>query len=136
MGRSKLSYFDSFMEKVEIIPEHPCWEWIASKRTGYGNFRNKPAHRVSLKLFKNIDVPKGMDAMHSCDNRGCVNPMHLSVGTRKQNVDDMLNKRRHRNHIKTHCAQGHPYDEHNTYWHPRGWRQCKECQRIRMRAKR
>lgn len=64
---------------------------------GYGQFslngRAAYAHRVSYEMAKGL-IPKGMQIMHSCDNRGCVNPAHLSLGTFDQNMADMTNKRR------------------------------------------
>lgn len=36
---------------------------------------------------------------------------------------------------KTHCAQGHPYDEANTYWRKSGWRDCRACRREYMRRR-
>lgn len=51
------------------------------------------AHRVSYMAF-NGEIPKGKCIIHSCDNRSCVNPDHLSIGTKKQNTQDMIKKDR------------------------------------------
>lgn len=76
-----------------------CWLWQAGKKGGgygvfwlYGALRG--AHRAALSLYKAepIDVP--LDAMHSCDNPACVNPEHLSYGTRTQNMRDASRKGR------------------------------------------
>jgi hypothetical protein len=40
------------------------------------------------------DIPDGMVVMHSCDNRMCVNPAHLSVGTQSQNILDAIERGR------------------------------------------
>jgi ribosome-binding protein aMBF1 (putative translation factor) len=38
------------------------------------------------------DVPSGLDVCHSCDNKICVRPDHLWIGTRKQNIHDARDK--------------------------------------------
>jgi HNH endonuclease len=75
-------------------PNSGCWLWIGSihARTGYGYINmpgNTPlrAHRLAYTLFKGL-IPKGLDVRHTCDTRCCVNPDHLLVGTRKQNMED------------------------------------------------
>jgi len=75
-----------------------CWEWIGSKNPkGYGCFRVrgtlKPAHRVAYDLFVGI-IPEGLRVLHKCDNRACVNPKHLWLGTNQDNTNDMISKGR------------------------------------------
>lgn len=64
---------------------------IGSKEKGY---HNPGAHKVAYILMK-ADVPPGMHVMHSCDNPTCINPLHLSVGTPRDNVYDSIAKGRH-----------------------------------------
>ncbi len=52
------------------------------------------AHRASYQVYKG-DIPDGLVIMHSCDNPSCVNPDHLTAGTQKQNIHDMMKKGRH-----------------------------------------
>lgn len=88
-----------FFSKVNIPEENlfDCWEWTAYKTTkGYGQFtfKNKEhkAHRISYLIW-NKKFPTNF-ACHSCDNRLCVNPLHLWDGTNQQNIQDMVNKNR------------------------------------------
>lgn len=124
-----------------------CWEWAAARiNTGYGVInvggRVLLAHRVSHELFIG-PVPAGAEVRHSCDNPPCVNPQHLSLGSHADNMRDMAERGRARggdhHAAKTHCPQGHPYDEANTYLAPakgRANRQCRECKRVQLRASR
>lgn len=70
-----------------------CWEWTASKNVkGYGTFGHAPgksclAHRFSWELH-NGPVPPGLYVCHRCNNRACVRPDHLYVGTQKDNMRD------------------------------------------------
>lgn len=74
-----------------------CWYWIGSiDCVGYGRFPYEgetKAHRVSWKLFHGI-ITKGMNVLHKCDVRSCVNPDHLFLGTQLDNVADMVSKNR------------------------------------------
>lgn len=90
---------EDFWAKVE--KSDGCWEWIGHRlqTNGYGqtawNGKREVAHRISWML-SNAPVPKGMVevvVMHRCDNRACVRPDHLMLGTQKQNIADMFQKR-------------------------------------------
>lgn len=78
-----------------------CWEWTGAicPTTGYGDFSaggagsNVGAHRASYEL--NIGpIPPGLFVLHRCDNRRCVRPDHLFLGTQRDNVRDMIAKGR------------------------------------------
>lgn len=83
---------DRLWSKVEIKGEDECWPWKGARRpTGHGNFglngHVTSAARVAYVLV-NGPVEDGLDVMHSCDNGWCLNPAHLSQGTRSQNMLD------------------------------------------------
>jgi len=85
--------FWTLIEKTDT-----CWIWQGPKdKDGYGRYNMKPtrygAHRLAY-LWTKGDIPAGYVVMHSCDNPGCVNPDHLSVGTQIDNIKDMDSKGR------------------------------------------
>lgn len=89
-----------FWSKVEMIPFHECWEWTSNKTIyGYGLFKinrevdNKSAHRMAWEMTYG-SIPKGLFVLHSCDNRGCVRPYHLRLGTHQDNMDDKVKRNR------------------------------------------
>jgi hypothetical protein len=79
-----------------------CWEWTGSTNSrGYGLIRAPRrgpllfAHRYSAMLVHGMLSRKEL-VLHHCDNRKCINPEHLYIGTPQQNMDDMHSRGRWR----------------------------------------
>jgi hypothetical protein len=86
-----------FWAKVDKTGE--CWKWVGALHAphGYGvilrDRRLVLAHRMSWELTYGA-IPPGMQVLHKCDNKPCVRPTHLWLGTQQDNVDDMISKGR------------------------------------------
>ena len=146
MRRKTLKEF--FWLRVQKGPD--CWLWTGRKDSfGYGIVqlgRGEPrtgAHRVSWEIHngalpKDEDKKRGICVLHECDNPQCVRPDHLFLGTRADNSHDAQRKGRLNvpekgwRGIRTHCPNGHAFDDVNTYLH-NGSRLCRSCRAINQR---
>ena len=127
-----------FMDKVKSFERGKCWEWNASKlNSGYGQFsylgKRVTAHRFSYFM---VNSPQGapLHVCHTCDNKICVNPDHLWLGTAQDNHRDKTDKGRHHYKKRTHCPKGHEFTIKNTLIRTdNGSRKCRLCEQARLR---
>ena len=108
-GKPKGELIDRFLRRVnkqgKIVSEElgSCWEWQGGKyTTGYGQLKEEEwgeryTHRWSYIHHHKQPIPNNMLVRHKCDNRPCVNPVHLELGTKADNVKDMTER-----HYKPH----------------------------------
>jgi hypothetical protein len=126
---------DRFWGKVEKTDT--CWVWTAGKNHyGYGSYAVRrgdgwfraQAHRLAYEELVG-PIPAGLTVDHICRNRACVNPTHMELVTRGENV--LRGTGPSAEHARqTHCKRGHPFEEPHVYlW--RGRRYCRTCQRER-----
>ena len=104
--------------------ELACWEFTGYlDPKGYGSFyhdgKSRGAHRVAYVLAYGA-IPSGLVVDHTCSNPSCVRYEHLQVVTVAEN-NRLAAERR------THCKNGHEWNEANTYWHMEGKRNCRRC---------
>ena len=129
-------------------PIHPklktrCWVWTAGvSRFGYGELaigggKKIRAHRFAWVLSHG-PVPNGLFVLHRCDNPPCVNPEHLWLGTRVDNIADMVAKGRGSSGYRnaTCCKRGHPFAPPHLQIMSNGYRRCRTCATEQQRLRR
>ena len=134
------------IKKNTTVDKNGCWIWQKHLRNGYGRMYftrdgltyGKNAHRWAyMAFFGNISIK--LDVDHLCKVPRCANPYHCEAVTHSENVRRsnaicVLNER------KTHCVNGHQFDEENTiYLRKTGrktWRGCRRCGRESKKRKR
>lgn len=128
---------ERFWSNVSRPSPYCCWEWTGHLVEGYGQFRigdKQPgAHRISYEWAIG-PIPAGMQIDHLCRNEVCVNPLHLEAVSPRTNVLrgkglSAMNAR------KTHCPQGHEFNDENTYRY-KNQRHCRPCKQARTKEAR
>jgi hypothetical protein len=96
-----------------------CWDWIGNCfPNGYGQIsiggrsgKKYLGHRVSYELFFG-EISGNLLVLHHCDNRRCVQPAHLFLGTHLDNTMDMIRKERQGHHAPKSPARGESHGMH------------------------
>lgn len=134
-----MTRLEKFEARYYPEPNSGCYLWTGRiDGSGYGSFQDGPrprrASRVSWEFYVG-PIPVGLNVLHRCDNRVCVNPGHLFLGTIRDNVLDMVSKGRHANQNtrKTECRRGHAFTAENTRVCKNGSRICRTCERVRWK---
>lgn len=128
------------MVKIDKNDINSCWICLKGFTTGRG-YRGKlingkwtSMHRLMYTIFIG-KIPRDMTLDHLCRRKNCINPFHLEVVTRKENIlrsfcPPAMNAR------KTHCIRGHKFDYKNTRTTgSRGIRECRKCDNLKHRIK-
>lgn len=114
-----------------------CWLWTTQLNDGgYGvisvNRKPQRAHRVAWQWYRGT-IPQGLELDHLCRNRACVNPAHMELVTRQENlrrgigIGGLVSRQQK---AATHCKRGHRFDVANSYYSPSGGgRRCLTCKR-------
>jgi HNH endonuclease len=85
-----------------------CQEWNGTRNEdGYGLFGERRVHRLVYEHHKGQRLDPSTIVRHTCDNPPCGNPDHLLIGDHQDNMRDMVTRRRHHDHNRTHCRNGH-----------------------------
>ena len=133
---TKTNTHEDFLSRLKL--EGDCLVYTGAKNnSGYGIFGINKAywltHRYAYTNYVG-DIPESLLVLHSCDNRSCVLPSHLRVGTQADNMIDM--KERGGRRVDASCLNGHQRNEETTYHTPQGKRYCRVCSKAAKKRQR
>ena len=114
--------------------DYDCIVWPGRlSPEGYARVGPKYVHTMIYEA--NVGpIPEGHEPDHLCRVRACIQPKHLEAVPKRENIrrgESPSGK----NARKTHCHNGHPFDDLNTRWRKDrpGTRECRRCQADRQR---
>lgn len=135
--RTRVNPLERFWAKVQKT--EGCWSWLGKKMpNGYGTFwtgeKYDLPHRFSYEVFNDEKIPIKLVIDHLCRNRICVNPKHMEVVSRGENVLRGVGLTA-QNARKTHCIRGHELTKDNIYEYKNKYNQvnqriCKTCRKL------
>jgi hypothetical protein len=129
---------ERYLDKINITRNlDDCWEWTAAKikksdKLFYGTFKNNrygSQHNAHLWAYRYFVGPLDLtlEIAHTCLNGLCCNWMrHLVQVDHSTNQYMTQDKKFEEGAV---CGNGHPRTSENTYYDPRGWRECIPCRR-------
>lgn len=145
MNKNTIGDFWLKVNKDGIQTEYvttPCWEWTGCLDSGgYGQFswngKKVLVHRFSYELSMGFTIPTGLEIDHLCKTRKCVNPSHLEVVTKTENLSRGNGAHKNQNTGTTICRRGHKFTPENTVlYHGSGKRACRICKNHGARMRR
>lgn len=105
---------------------YPILQLFLKGKPGQPLFR--AVHKLVLEAFVG-PRPEGLEVRHLDGNPKNNHVSNLRYGSKSENTLDRVRHGTHNQSRKTHCPQGHPYSDENTYVPPSGERQCRVCKR-------
>ncbi len=101
VSRSDLGVFRQPKKKIDFREENGCFicTFHAVGAQGYPVIRKyRKNTTVARFIYEECfgPIPAELILRHTCDNRQCINPEHLILGTRYDNMQDMISRGRAR----------------------------------------
>ncbi|MFH9812493.1 HNH endonuclease signature motif containing protein [Streptomyces olivaceus] len=128
-------FADDFWQQVEKTHDWGCWFWRGpSNHQGCGLWKNRHlAHREAWRR-EHGPIEGGLFVLHICDQKPCVNPRHLYLGTREQNAIDAFARGRLAVPRQMYCRKGHAKEGTNlivVQSNGRVSHRCRQCENER-----
>lgn len=134
-----MTWWEKRVQETEFIWDGtPCWRWLGQhrKRDGRPVHNQRYVYRIVYQdMIGALPRGRGYALHHRCEHKWCINPKHVSPISQSDHMREHGLGGDWGEAKKTHCPQGHPYSEENTYYYKDGWRMCRTCLRERRRKR-